>query len=93
MSRDRRHHHHVREFSAVILGAGGVGKSALALRFMKGYFHETVCFRFPSSTSTRVSIRALPPSRWLPSVIRVEAVHRCPLSLSSFPHFSRPHFA
>ncbi|KIM22222.1 hypothetical protein M408DRAFT_332999 [Serendipita vermifera MAFF 305830] len=31
---------HVREFSAVILGAGGVGKSALTLRFMKGYFHE-----------------------------------------------------
>ncbi|KAG8806490.1 hypothetical protein FRC17_004967 [Serendipita sp. 399] len=31
---------HVRDFSAVILGAGGVGKSALTLRFMKGYFHE-----------------------------------------------------
>ncbi|CAG7852801.1 SubName: Full=Uncharacterized protein {ECO:0000313/EMBL:CCA73828.1} [Serendipita indica DSM 11827] len=30
----------IREFSAVILGAGGVGKSALTLRFMKGYFHE-----------------------------------------------------
>ncbi|PVF95911.1 ras-domain-containing protein [Serendipita vermifera] len=30
----------VREFSAVVLGAGGVGKSALTLRFMKGYFHE-----------------------------------------------------
>jgi GTPase SAR1 family protein len=34
---------HIREFSIVILGADGVGKSELALRFMKGYYHEGVC--------------------------------------------------
>ncbi|PVF97007.1 ras-domain-containing protein [Serendipita vermifera] len=30
----------IRSFSVVILGAGGTQKSALTLRYMKGYFHE-----------------------------------------------------
>ncbi|KAG8817093.1 Ras- protein rsr1 [Serendipita sp. 401] len=30
----------VRDFSAVILGAGGVGKSALTLRYMRGLFND-----------------------------------------------------
>ena len=31
----------MREFNAVVLGAGGVGKSALTCRFVKGVFVET----------------------------------------------------
>jgi len=31
---------HIREFSAVVLGASGVGKRTLTSRFMKGYFPE-----------------------------------------------------
>ncbi|KAH8094568.1 ras family-domain-containing protein [Cristinia sonorae] len=36
----RRHNPHVQRFNAVVLGAGGVGKSALTVRFVKNSFNE-----------------------------------------------------
>ena len=50
----------LREYKIVVLGLGGVGKSALTVRFVQGIFIEQVCYPFPPF-SPFLPVHPLPP--------------------------------